>query len=635
MKHVVMGTSGHVDHGKTTLIKRLTGIDADRLKEEKKRGMTIELGFAPMELPDGRTLSIIDVPGHEGLIKTMVAGASSIDFVLMVIAADEGVMPQTIEHLKILSLLEVKRGIIALTKMDLVDQEWLELVMADIQDTVQKTFLEDAPIIPVSAQTGQGIDELTNEIIGLTKQAEEEKSGEFFRIPIDRVFTISGHGTVITGTLLGGKVTKGDTVQIMPSKKIARVRGVQVHGNPVEEAVSGDRCALNLGGIQKEEIKRGEFVVFPNVLEATRLLDASLLVVDDQASLKHGQRVRIHIGTSEVMGKIRMIGKEQMEEGERGYVQLRTEEPIVAIRDDRYILRFYSPMRVIAGGKILNHHVPNRARFSEKTLEILEIESKGNPQELILLAFLNHPMSIEDLIQSTFISKNMVEKSLNTLETSGKVLCFSSITKWFPVENYKILSSEIIDIVDKYHKAYPYRDGIEREEIRNKLFEKWEIKDFNAFINKLSEEDLIAQRNNIISDPKKKQSGELLTGKNTQAILNMYQSDGVMPPSLNKLLEELNLKEQEIIDIQNFLYREGYLVGNNKNVLFHSNVMTKIKNTAKEILIDKGELTVGNFRDQINSNRQNTIAILEYFDTIGFTKRKENVRIKGSKFPEC
>jgi len=562
----------------------------------------------------------------------MVAGASTIDFVLMVIAADEGVMPPTVEHLKILSLLEVKRGIIALTKIDMVDQEWLELVIADVREAVSGTFLEDAPLIPVSSYTGEGFEKLVEEITHLAQQVEREKPTEFFRMPIDRVFTIPGHGTVITGTLLGGKVNKGDNVQIMPEGKIVRVRGIQVHGEQVETAVAGDRCALNLAGIQTEEIERGDLVVLPNTLEPTSILDASIIVVDDTAPLVHGQRVRIHIGTTEVMGKIRLIGRDTLEEGERGFIQLRPEKPIVAARGDRFILRFYSPMRVIAGGTVLNHRVPNRSRFAQKTIDIFEIEAKGEPEELLVLAFTGHPLTIEQLSQLTFLPRNSVAEALQHLQAAGVVTYFESIGKWFLTEAYQKLAAAVIELLKKYYNDYPYREGVEREEVRNKLFATWELKDFNAFINAMVRDSLIGQQNSIIYDLHRAGNSDLLIDQKLRDILEIYQNAETIPPSLNRLAEKLNLPEAELIDRLDFLCRKGYLAGINKDALFYRETLERVKAEVKKVLDNEGELTVASFRDRINSNRQYTIAILEYLDSIGFTMRKGNVRIKGPRF---
>lgn len=632
MKHVVMGTSGHVDHGKTSLIHRLTGIDTDRLKEEKKRGMTIELGFAPLKMPDGKVVSVIDVPGHESLIKTMVAGASTIDFVLMVIAADEGIMPQTREHLQILSLLGVKKGIIAISKADLVDDEWLELVTAEIAESVSDTFLADAPVIPVSVRTGIGINDLRSAINVLANQVETVIPSLFFRLPIDRVFTIAGYGTVITGTLMGGKINKGDAVQVLPSMKVARVRGIQVHGEQVESAAAGDRCALNLAGIEKEEISRGDYIVFPETLKPTRLLDASLTVVDELDTLKHGQRVRIHLGTAEVMGKIRLIGKEEMLEGEQGYVQLRTEKPVVAVREDRFILRFYSPVRVIAGGRVLNHRVPNRPRFAERTMQVLTMEDQGQPEDLISISLGKYPLSSNEIALATFLPEITITETLEKLIKDKQLVSLPLVRKWLAADQYDKLATELSGMLAKYLRQYSFREGMDREEIRSRLFAAWEAKDFNAFVDVLCMQEVIVQKNNLILDPHNNQKETLLGERITQEIQRIYHISETVPPSVKKLAGELSCDENQIIERLNFLLREGILVGNNIDMLFLNGTIERIKQIIREMLDETGEITVADFRDRINGNRQSAIALLEYFDANGFTSRKENVRIKGPRY---
>ncbi|HHW15141.1 MAG TPA: selenocysteine-specific translation elongation factor, partial [Firmicutes bacterium] len=358
MRHVVIGTAGHVDHGKTTLVQRLTGVNTDRLKEERERGLTIELGFAPFRLPSGRQAAIVDVPGHERFIHHMLAGAAGIDLVLLVVAADEGVMPQTIEHLDILTLLQVERGIIVLNKIDLVEPEWRDLVAEEIREKVKGTALAEAPIVPVSAATGEGVDRLVALIDELTAGEYRVKSS-VLRLPIDRVFAIQGHGTVVTGTLWGGRLHPGDTVVLLPSGKTARVRQVQVHGRPVEEAEAGHRTALNLGGVDKEDISRGEVVAAPGELASTRLVDVRLSVLARAPhGLAHRDQVRFHAGTSEVLARVRLLDRDEVDPGESAWAQLHLAEPVVAVRGDLFVVRSYSPARTLGGGRIIDAHPP-------------------------------------------------------------------------------------------------------------------------------------------------------------------------------------------------------------------------------------------------------------------------------------
>ena len=382
MKQVILGTAGHIDHGKTTLIKGLTGIDTDRLKEEKERGITIELGFAHLSLPSGQVLGIVDVPGHEKFVKNMVAGATGIDIVALVIAADEGVMPQTREHLEICQLLRVKRGLVVLTKVDMVDQEWIELVKDDVSSFLAGTFLADAPILEVSAVTGKGLQELTDLLDAMVKEVPEREAGNFFRLPVDRVFTMKGFGTVITGTTMSGSIKTGDEVTVYPQGLESRIRGIQVHNMEVNEVSAGLRTAINLQGLEKEELQRGNVVATKDSLRQTRMVDVVFhLLASAPRKLKNRSIVRFHAGTAEIISTIVLLDRDELTPGQTCFAEIRLEEPTAVMSHDRYVLRSYSPVRTIGGGEILNALAQRKKRLSETTLSELKVLSTGNLSE--------------------------------------------------------------------------------------------------------------------------------------------------------------------------------------------------------------------------------------------------------------
>ncbi len=379
MKHIILGTAGHVDHGKTSLVKALTGVDTDRLKEEKERGITIELGFASLPLKNGDALGVVDVPGHEKFVKHMVAGATGIDMVLLVIAADEGVMPQTSEHLDICTLLGIKTGIIALTKIDMVDPDWLSLVQDDIREFMKTTFLADAPLIPVSAVTGQGLAELTAAIEEMASRIGERRDSGLFRIPVDRVFTMKGFGSVVTGTLVSGSVNVGDTVEVLPRRIHAKVRGIQVHNEAQECAEAGQRTAINLQGVDRAALERGDVVAHPGIFESSQRLDVRLEYLGGAGRvLKNRALTRFHTGTSEIMARVVLIDREELQPGQKVYAQLLLEDPVVAMGRDRFVIRSYSPIRTVGGGEILDPDAIKQKKTKDRFSVELEMLMHGN-----------------------------------------------------------------------------------------------------------------------------------------------------------------------------------------------------------------------------------------------------------------
>ena len=419
MKQIILGTAGHIDHGKTSLIKAITGTDTDRLKEEKERGITIELGFASLDLPSGQHLGIVDVPGHEKFVKNMVAGATGIDIVVMVIAADEGVMPQTREHMEICSLLGIRHGFVALTKIDLVDEEWLELAQEDVREFAAGTFLDGAPIVPVSATKAEGLAEFTRVLDELSSEVPERPRSNLFRLPVDRVFSMKGFGTVITGSLLSGQVRVGDTIMIYPGGITSKVRGVQVHNQSVQQALAGQRTAINFQGLEKASIARGETLAFPGALNPSYMVDVSLLFLkSNKKALKNRTRVRLHTGTSEILGNLILLDREEIKPGENTVAQLRLDVPASLVKDDRYVIRSYSPVRTIGGGLVLNPMPPKHKRFRQELIDGLSRIDALSPEELVAFCVDRsgyQGVTFNDLVVMTNIVDKTLEQQIQAL----------------------------------------------------------------------------------------------------------------------------------------------------------------------------------------------------------------------------
>ncbi|QGU94072.1 selenocysteine-specific translation elongation factor [Clostridium bovifaecis] len=631
MKNVVMGTAGHIDHGKTALVRRLTGVDTDRLEEEKRRGMTIELGFAPLTLPSGSVISVIDVPGHEKFIKTMVAGVTGIDFVMLVIAADEGIMPQTKEHIDIISLLNISSGVIALTKTDLVDEEWLSLVKEDIERNLKGTPLEKYSIIPVSSVNGEGIDELKEKLEYLSKEASEVDAQDLFRMSIDRVFTITGHGTVVTGTISGGEVKKGDTVEILPQGITARIRGIQVHNKAVEAAAAGDRCALNIAGLEKTEIERGNVAAEPKVMKSTRVVDAVLYGVNSIKSIVHNQRVHVHLGTKDVLARIRILGGDEILGGSKGYVQLRFEEAVAAIRGDKFIVRSYSPTVTIGGGSIVFHSSKNRQRFSEKSLKAFRIGEAGNLEELIelILEESNKLLSMADLWREVLGKKEEMERALNNLIYYKKIILLKEANKYLSISLYEKYIKAINNEFESLYKKYPFRFQIDKEEIKSKLFTNLDIRDFADLINKCIEDGIFELDNNFIIQANKNAINRILQAKETRLVEKAIFEYDLNIKSIQQLKEAIKIEPYRHEDIEKALIQLGKVVELGSGGLIHKDVLIKTVDKIRILFDEKGTASLVEIRDYLDISRKTALVLMEYLDSLGVTIREGDIRKPG------
>ena len=625
MKNVILGTAGHIDHGKTTLIKALTGRETDNLKEEKQRGISINLGFTYFDLPSKKRVGIVDVPGHEKFIKNMLAGACGIDIVLLVIAADEGVMPQTIEHLDILNYLDVKKGIIVLTKCDLVDEEFIELVKDDIREKTKRLFIEGAPIVEVDSVSRRGLDKLVQKIDEISEDIEEKKTDAPSRMSIDRVFSLKGFGTIVTGTLIEGKISVDDEMTIYPSEKKVKVRNLQVHGCDVKTAYAGQRTAINLSNIKVSEIQRGDVIAQTGSVEESMMIDVNISLVEHcKKSLKHWDRIRIFHGTKQILCRIVPLNEDEIQYGESGYAQLRLEEKIVAKKGDRFIIRSYSPMDTIGGGVIIDTAPRKHKIYDESVIEALKIKEKGELKDILeeyLKLNLSNYITLKELVSYTGEKEEYVKEGLNALIDENKVFCVNKY--YLHISHYQKLKEKVIEILTKYHKQYRLRNGILKEELRSKVDNSLKVKDMDVILNKMVEEKDIKVQDNLVSNydfevkfnQKQLSIKKEIEDKSRKNGLNsLMTKDDIC--NKNKFYEEVleALTGETIQKLDDAYYID-------------KKVYENVKKDLLEYLNKNKEITVAQFRDITKSNRKISIVMLEHFDRNRITKRVEDKRI--------
>jgi selenocysteine-specific elongation factor len=634
MKQVILGTAGHIDHGKTTLIKALTGIDTDRLKEEKERGITIELGFAHLKLPSGQLLGIVDVPGHEKFVKNMVAGATGIDLVALVIAADEGVMPQTREHLEICQLLHVKRGLVVLTKIDAVDHEWIELVKEDVSTFLAETFLADAPIVEVSGVTGQGVQDLIALLDKLVKEVPEREASNFFRLPIDRVFIMKGFGTVVTGTTISGSVKTGDEVTVYPQGLESRIRGIQVHNKEVNEVSAGLRTAINLQGLEKEQLMRGNVVATKNALRASRMVDVVFtLLPSAPRKLKNRSVVRFHTGTSEIISTIVLLDREELSPGQTCFAEIRLEEPTAVMYHDRYVLRSYSPVRTIGGGEILNAIAQKKKRFSETSLGELKVLSGGNLSEITEQLVATARFQGTEQSQLPFLtnaSRKKLDEILKSLQARKRIIQYDKEKGVLIHADYlNKAKEEMLTTLAKYHQDFPLRVGLLKEELRSRTAGSDNPKLFNHLVNQLIQEDVIVQEKEALRLKQHRVTLAEDQEKVRHEIENIYRKSGIQPPYFRELKEKF--PGSTGADVLGVMVKDGILIKVKEELYFHRDVIVELRNRLVNFLKDHGEIDTPQFKEMTNASRKYTIPLLEYFDITQITMRVGDKRILRKK----
>ena len=625
----VIGTAGHVDHGKSTLIAALTGTHPDRLKEEQAREMTIELGFGWMTLPSGEEIGIVDVPGHRDFIENMLSGIGGIDSALLVIAADEGVMPQTREHLAILDLLQIPAGLIVLTKTDLApDSDWLDLVEGDIRAAVAGTVLQGASIIRVSAKTKTGLEVLVSSLQSLLIEKPARPDLNRPRLPIDRVFSMSGFGTVVTGTLLDGQLALGDEVEILPSGQRGRVRGLQTHKKKEEQAVPGSRTAVNISGVETESIQRGEVVVHPNQYQAVRRLDARLrLLKDATASLKHNSEVKFFVGASETIGILRLLGTEELNPGEEGWVQLELRDPIVAVRGDRYILRRPSPGETLGGGMIVDHQPKGRhKRFDEKILKSLESLTQGTPADVLLEAAMAlNIASVKEMVTRSRLEPESAETALNELLSTRVLIVLEEGTPLITSDlliaarpHWNALHEKVLQTVESYHKSYPLRRGIPREELKSRL--KLAARAFNALVAQHISQNFLKEVDNFLAASGHEVMFDSVQQAKVQALMRKLEQSPYTPPNVKEMQAEVG---EEIL---NALIELDELRAVSSDIVFRAQDYDVIVSTIKQEILQNEKITLAEVRDLFNTSRKYAQALLEHLDATGVTVRDGDFR---------
>jgi selenocysteine-specific elongation factor len=630
MKHVIIGTAGHVDHGKTTLIQALTGTNTDRLKEEQERGMTIDLGFASLRLPDGTVAGIVDVPGHERFLKNMLAGVSGVDVVLLVVAAEEGMMPQTIEHLDILRLLDVKNGVVVLTKIDLVEKEWTDAVEEDVRAHLAGTFLADAPILRVSARTGKGLDALKRALQSAVSRSEVRNAGVASRLPIDRVFTRPGFGTVVTGTLVAGTLHVGDLVEIAPQGIVSRIRGIQVHNQKVAEATAGSRVAVNLNNVEVENLERGAQLTPPHTLVPTVAFDAVLnLLTTIHAPLRDRERVRLHVGTAEILGRIRLLDdRDELAAGATGYVQFQAEETLACARGDRFVLRTYSPMMTIGGGIVLDAAPKRHRKGAEEVLAALAATEKGSPGDLLETVLQRFPFGVpkRDLQAATAMPEPDFEATLATVVQTGQVRVVGG-GRLIHKTLLDTLRARVTRILEAFHGQFPLRGGMPSEELRTTLDKQLDHRTFQSLVTPWQQTGFLASEAGTVRladfqvELNDRQSALM------ERIAAIYREYGIAIPTITDVSRIVKAPPDALLALLRIGTERGVFSRVADGQYYQHDTLEGLKQIVRNHIGVHGTISVGELRDLTESNRKFALQALEYMDVIHFTRRQGDERV--------
>lgn len=633
MQNIIVGTAGHVDHGKTCLIKALSGFDTDRLKEEKKRGITIDLGFANLPNDAGLHIGIIDVPGHEKFVKNMLAGIGGIDLVLMVIALDEGVMPQTTEHFEILKMLHIRQGILVLTKSDLVDEEWAQLVEADVEDLVQGSFLEHAPVIRVSSFTGENIDLLHDRIIQMVSDLGTRcEEPELFRLPVDRVFTTEGFGTVITGTLQEGMVQAGAEVMVYPRERPIKIRGIQSHGRKEDAAIAGQRTALNLLNVKKEDLKRGDVLAYPGSLVPSALVDVKLSIFQtSDRELKSGDRIHLNYGSAQTIAKAVLMDQDRIARGESAYAQLRFDEPVVLKRNDRFIIRFLSPVETFGGGIVLDASPCKHRRGDPQVMESLGIKEKGTDLEVMELMIKEESRNFPctgRIAANMDLPKSQVVQLMGSLKESKRILILSDDSV-IHMDHWKKISDYGEALLAEYHRENPINEGMDKEEFKSRLSEQFRIKDIRKGAALLAE---------LVKRMVVRTQGAYVSGKDfsttysrelkgmLEQIGTLYARAGIEAPLTAEVADRFKDKNRARQIIAN-MHKNGRLIKLNPASYMDSRAYDQVLADLKGYLAVHGEISLGEFRDLCGTSRKYAVQLLEFMDKKKITKMVGDKRV--------
>lgn len=627
MKNIIIGTAGHIDHGKTSLIKALTGRNTDRWEEEQRRGITIDLGFTYFDLSNGDRVGIIDVPGHERFINNMVAGVVGMDLVMLVVAADEGIMPQTREHMDILGQLGIEKSILVLNKVDLVDEEWLELVKEELVDELEGTFLEGAPIAEVSAVTGQGIPELVKLIEKMTADEVVEKDIHTIpRLPIDRAFSLSGFGTIITGTLLAGTISKDDNLMMYPMGKECKIRNIQVHGQDVEKCYAGQRVAINLSNVKKSEISRGCVLAPANNMKNTTMLDVRMNIIKtSKRVLTNQSRLHLFTGTSEILCRAVLLDKEEIGPGESGLVQLRLEEEIALRRGDKFVVRFYSPMETIGGGVVLEPNPKRKKRFDPESIDELKRKESGSTEDVIEMHVKSHGetmITVNELAKLTALSVEEVTNDVTSLKEQGIVKVFEmkkDTYVWHMAHDME-MRQKLVDVLKTYHKNYPYRYGMKKAEIHMTYMKKVKLNVFDLYMDMLSEEHVLERYQEFLKLPEFEVSKDSNYDKVRRTVEKTFQKAQFDFVRFSEISFG-NISPEVVEDIILLLMDEKFVVKIDENIYTLQTIIDHAKEVIQARLKENPLITIAEVRDLLGTSRKSAKPILEYMDSIKITKK--------------
>jgi selenocysteine-specific elongation factor len=630
MRHVIVGTAGHIDHGKSALVRALTGIDPDRLKEEQLRGITIDLGFAHLDMGDVQ-VGFVDVPGHEKFVKNMLAGVGGIDFVLLVVAADESIMPQTREHFDICRLLGVSAGIVVVNKIDLVDPEMIELVSDEVAETTLGSFLEGAEIIPVSSKTGEGIDRLKKAIHDLSLTIGQRPSNKMLRLPIDRAFSIRGFGTVVTGTLTSGQIQKDQEIELIPGGLRARVRGIQVHGAMKGQAIAGQRTAVNLQGIDLAQVERGMVVTVPHVFRSTQILDVRLLLLPGAKALKNLIKVRFHQGTLEVLARVALIGQDTLEPGESAYAQLRLDAPVFCLHGDAFIIRQFSPTITIGGGTILHPNPPKHKSTDKQTLNALRALDRGSLSEkipILLATDAKRAMDLDELNSLLGLPGPDLIRLCSDLAQSGKLVMLPAPAPILVLPHViESLRRETLTQVTDFHKENPLQKGISKEELRKRLYDNLPLEVFRYCLDGLAEQRKIS----FLEDAVSTHGREVQLTAEGQQVREMieayFQRAGYQPPPISDLQNSIAADPEEIRRIFFWMIKEKILVKLSDDLVYHRLTLESVKKQIKAKFTPGTKFGVAEFKELFDLTRKHAIPLLEFLDREKFTRRLGNDRV--------
>ena len=643
MKNIIVGTAGHIDHGKSALVRALTGTDPDRLEEEKRRGITIDIGFATLDLDGKFRLGFVDVPGHERFVKNMLAGVGGIDLLLFVVAADESVQPQTREHFDICRLLEVRQGIVVLTKADLVSTEVLDLVRLEMEEFVAGSFLAGAPIVPVSSRTGQGLDQLRSELLKLAEAVPAKDASRQFRLPVDRVFVMKGFGAVVTGTLVSGTVRKDAEVEVHPTRKRVRVRGIQVHGQSTDAALAGQRTALNLAGVEAEDLARGMILTDPDRFEATQRVHTLYAQLPSAPPLKNGARVHFHSGTAELIGKVLLLDEMQGKETERkiapggtGYVEFRLSEPTLLLPGDRFIVRQFSPVITIGGGRVLDNWVPRaimpaRSPRREEARKFLKILEEGNREAVLLALLARAPggfLREEDLVARMGWLPEECRGTAEALRKAGSAMFLQDKPLWI-AESARLerLRADVVRLLERFHKDNPLLPGVSKEAVRSKALSSAHPQIGDTVLRQLVEQKQIVISGETVRLAKHKIVLKDEEEQSKRKIARVFEQSGLTVPALKEVLGKLPIERNRAEKILKMLLQEGVLIRVSDDLVFHSDAIRRLRGLLAQYKTKSDRITVGTFKDLAQVSRKYAIPLLEYMDRERVTRRAGDERI--------